>query len=346
MPLHLTPDDAAPYLDGRAPGAHLDVIGAMTVHAVAAALRLGVFAALGAPADAPTLARTLDADPAALTVLLDVLVATGYLAREGPRYRLTPLAGTLDWYGDSLLFWHEVTGELWSGLTESIRGGGRGADFYTWLGDRPEARSRFETILYGQADWLSTEIVTLAPPPPGATRLLDLGGGHARYSLAYCAAHPRLHATVADLPAALDAGMSAAKQAGLDERVTFDGRDLTAALPYRDQDCVLLFNLLHGFPAARARALVAAAAGTLRPGGRLIILERDPDRAADPVTGAFSRLFALNLHHTQGGTLHTLADLAAWARECGLTEPGVADLTRSPAHRLLIADLPPGTPRP
>ncbi|MBB5084072.1 methyltransferase [Nonomuraea endophytica] len=337
MPLDLTPEESEPYFSGQAPGPHLDVIAAMATHAAAAGLRLGVFDALAeAPAPAADLAGRLGADPAALEVLLGALAATGYLARDGDRYAATGTARSLQGYGDSLLFWHDVLTGMWGGLEESVRSGKRQGDFYEWIAGRPQTLARFEGILRGQAGWLSEEIVALAPPPAGATRLLDLGGGHARYSIAYCAAGPELRATVVDLPSALVAGRAAVVEAGLEERVELRAGDLLEALPYVGQDCVLLFNLLHGFTAERAEELVRSAVGTLRPGGRAIVLERDPAGRGDPVADAFTRMFALNLHHTQGGVLHPLERIAGWLTSAGCAPPETMDLTRSPAHRLLV----------
>ena len=62
---------------------------------------------------------------------------------------------------------------------------------------------------------LLDEIVRLAPLPAGARRLLDIGGGHGRYALAFLHKHPELRATVFDSPRALLAFLDRWHQAGL-----------------------------------------------------------------------------------------------------------------------------------
>ncbi|MEU3164613.1 methyltransferase [Streptosporangium sp. NPDC006930] len=340
MPLHLTPEDTRRYLEsGEAPGPHLDVIGAMSAHAAAAGLRLGLFEALAdGPRDLPGLAAALGADREGLRVLLGALAATGYVTSGADGYALTavsrPLLGA---YGNMLLFWQEVLAGLWGGLEESVRSGERGADFYTWLAGRPEVLARFQRLLQDQAGWLGEEIAAVVPLPDGASRLLDLGGGHARYSIAYCRDRPDLRATVVDLPSGIEAGRSAVVSEGVADRVTVLSGDILGDLPYRDQDAVLLFNLLHGFGEEQASALLRAAARTLRPGGVALVLDRAPDHPGDTAARAFTPLFELNLHHTQGGRLYSQETVTRWLAEAGCHEPQEYALTRSPAHFLIVA---------
>ncbi|MER5642996.1 methyltransferase [Streptosporangium sp. NPDC002524] len=340
MPLHLTPEDARRYLEsGEAPGPHLDVIGAMSAHAAAAGLRLGLFEALAdGPRDLPELAAGLGADRDGLRVLLGALAATGYVTSEPGGYALTAVSRPLlGGYGNTLLFWQEVLAGLWGGLEESVRSGRRGADFYAWLAGRPEVLARFQRLLQDQAGWLAEEIAAVVPLPRGASRLLDLGGGHARYSIAYCRDRPELGATVVDLPSGLDAGRSAVASAGMDDRVILLPGDILGDLPYRDQDAVLLFNLLHGFGEEQASALLRAAARTLRPGGVVLVLDRDPGHPGDAAMRAFTPLFELNLHHTQGGRLYSPETITRWLAEAGCHGPQEYVLTRSPAHLLTVA---------
>ncbi|GAA5069495.1 SAM-dependent methyltransferase [Thermocatellispora tengchongensis] len=343
MPLDLPPDEAADLRAGRAPGAHLDLVHAMVFRAAVAGLRLGLFRALeDGPREPGELARELGADPFALGVLLRALESGGYVA-EGPGgYARTPagewLSGPESGYGAVLDFWHEALGELWRNLEDTVRDGGPRRDFYTWLEARPALLARFQRMQRDLAVWLGEEVVALAGPPEGAARLLDLGGGHAAYSIAYCRRHPGLAATVLDLPAALGPGRAAAAAEGLAGRVAFLPGDLRIDEPPGGQDAVLLFNVLHGFPATVARAVVERAARALRPGGRLLVLETRADPCGGVRDTAFTRGFELNLVHTQGGRLHPVELLCEWLAGAGCAAPARYDLTRSATHVLLAAD--------
>ncbi|MER5648337.1 methyltransferase [Streptosporangium sp. NPDC002524] len=322
MPLYLDPEE----LRG-VPGPHLDLIGAMAFRAAGAAQRLGVFEALmPGPLPVTELAARTGTDPAGLAVLLEALASLGYLDRAPGRvYGNSPMvAGTLDrrspWsYAPALAFWQDVLGELWDGLEESVRTGVPQVDFYAWLEERPGTLAEFQSMLDGMAAGLAPAVAASAPHP--GERLLDVGGGHARHSIAFCQAHPGLTATIVDLPNALEGGRARIEAAGLGDRVTLLPGDL--ADPGADlgtgHDTALLFNLCHGFDEAGNRALFKRVAGALRPGGAVVVLETFADlpEGTPPAVEAFVRAFGLNLATTQGGGIHSFADVAAWLSGAG-----------------------------
>jgi hypothetical protein len=341
VPLDLSPDEAHAYLRaGDAPAPMLDLIGLMAARAAVAGTELGVFDALGAgPRGAEELVAELAADPVGLPALLDALVAVGYLSHDGHSYANRPAAER--WlrgdFANVLTLWVSIVGDLWGDLASALRGGTPHVDFYPWLAEEPGRLERFQRLQRGLAEGLAEEVVARAPLPPDATRLLDLGGGHGGYSVAFCRRHPGLTATVLDLPAALPVGVSTVAAAGLAERVTFRGGDLAHGVDERDHDVVLLFNVVHGFAEERARALVRAAVAAVRPGGAVLVLETAPVSHASTVDDAFTRCFSLNLWHTQGGRVYPPATLARWLVEAGCAPPETLVLQRSASHVLLRA---------
>lgn len=345
MPLDLPPDEIEAYLrGGEAPAPMLDLIGLMAAQTAVAGVELGVFDALRpGPRDAGDLARALRADPDGLAHLLDALVAVGYLSHDGGRYANRPAADR--WlrgdspggFGTVLRLWVSIVGELWGDLAEALRGRAPHVDFYTWLAKEPARLDRFQRLQRTLAEWLAEEVVDRAPVPPRAGRLLDLGGGHGAYSLAFCRRHPGLAATVVDLPAAVPFGRSGAAAREPAQRVTFRGADLADGVTERDQDVVLLFNVVHGFAEEPARALVGAAVRALRPGGVLLLLDTAVREDAPAVDNAFTRCFSLNLWHTQGGRVYPPQTLARWMREAGCEPPTTLALRRSASHVLLSA---------
>ncbi len=345
MPLDLPPDEVRAYLrSADAPTPMLDLVGLMAAQAAVTAVDLGVFDALGSgPRGADDLATGLGLQPDGLAVLLDALVAVGYLDRDGERYANRPATDrwlrtdTPGGYAGVLSLWVSMVTELWGDLAATLRGQAPRADFYPWLVKDPDRLDRFQRLQRDLADHLAGEVVERMPLPGGATRLLDLGGGHGWYSVAFCRRYPALTATVVDLPAALDIGRGNAARAGLADRVTFRGGDLTAGVDGADHDVVLLFNVVHGFDPVRARALVHAAVAAARPGGTVAVLETAAQPRAGVAEHAFTRGFALNLWHTQGGQVYPSATVATWLVEAGCDPPEELPLHRSPTHVLLVA---------
>ncbi|MEU4449602.1 class I SAM-dependent methyltransferase [Actinosynnema sp. NPDC050801] len=328
MPLHLGPDDA--------PSSFQDLLATAGYRAVAAGLRLGVFAALAeGPRPVASLAAALGTDPRGTGLLVDALVSFGYLT-AGPD-GCANTDETAKWlaggYSDVDAFWSVVLFESWEGLEESVRTGRPALDFYAWLAQRPDLLRRFQGMLSGHADAIAPEVASIVPV--GAT-LLDIGGGHATHAIRLCVTHPGLAATVIDLPDALAVGAAAVTDAGLSRRITLRSGDYDRLDLGRDYDTALLFNVVHGRTAAANESLLERVAAALRPGGAVVLLEHDehsPDRASD----AFARVFSLNLFHGQGGQVYGADVIAGWLAGAGFDEPVTHPLTTSPGQSLVVA---------
>jgi SAM-dependent methyltransferase len=330
--------------DELAPAPQVDLVGLMACHAVVAALRLGVFDALATgPATPAELAQRIDVDPYGLRILLAALTEVGYLESTADTYANSPaaahwLAGDGPWRA-VLPLWVAMLDGQWSDLDNSVRTGTPPATFYSWLDQHPAERELFHDLQRGLGTGLAAELVELAEIPPNARKVLDVGGGEATFSIALCARHPMLSATVLDLPSIVPAGKERIAAAGLAHRITLRGTDLAHELEEQDQDVVLLCNVVHGFAPDRAMALVAECVRALRPGGTLLLLETTerPHHTSVPRSlRAFNRFFDLHLWHTQGGRIHPVTTLAGWLAEAGCTVHRT-DLREHPTHALLTA---------
>ncbi|MFI5496427.1 methyltransferase [Actinoplanes sp. NPDC051859] len=340
MPVPLTPEEAA-----DTPGAHLDLLNTVGFHAAGTAQRLGVFEALAhGPLAAADLASRLDLDPVGTRVLCDTLVAFGYLNRAVDAYANSPdatrwlLRDGSDSYAPVLAFWHAVLTEQWGGLADSLRRGKPDGDFYAWLDSRPDTLADFHTMLRRLAGWLAAEVIPRVPVPAGPASLLDLGGGHAAYPVALCAAYPELRARVVDLAGALEQGRATVAAAGLADRVELCPGDLFTADLGAGHDVALLFNIVHGYRPAEVATLLSRVAAALRPGGRLLLLEPLADVERSPGPGeAFVRAFSLNLFHTQDGRVYGYAELTNLLTDAGFTSVDQHVLERSPTDHLVTA---------
>jgi SAM-dependent methyltransferase len=333
--------------DELAPAPQFDLLGLMACHAVVPALQLGVFDALATgPADPAELAERIDVDPYGLRILLAALTEVGYLESTADTYANTP--ATAHWLtGDGhwrtvLPLWVAMLDGQWSDLDNSVRTGKPPATFYSWLDQHPAERELFHDLQRGLGIGLAAELTELAKIPPTAQKVIDVGGGEAIFSIALCARHPTLTATVLDLPSIVPAGKDRIAAAGLAHRITMRGTDLAHELDEHDQDVVLLCNVVHGFAPDRARALVAECVRALRPGGTLLLLEtaEQPHDGSVPRSHrAFNRFFDLHLWHTQAGRIYPVTTLAGWLAEAGCAVHRT-DLSGHPTHTLLTAQKP------
>lgn len=344
MPLNLPDAEWADYAEARAPGPHLDMLHAAGFRAAGAALRLGVFDALAAgPLTAPELAKRIDGDEQAVTLLLDVLHVFSYLDKHvepggEPRYANSEqasrylLSGTPDTYATVFSFWHTILIRFWDNLEESVRTGVPAASFYPWLEARPATLREFQTMLTRLSRMLAPAVVDLLPVPDRPTRLLDVGGGHASYSIALCRRHPQLQATVVDLAGALATGLEAVAAAGLADRITglaWDFMSPIAEVPAPPYDIVLLFNIVHGLSPDQNVALLRRLADAMPSGALLAVLEPldEPPSSGSVTADAFVKIFSLNLFHGQGGRAVAYDALGEW-----LGAAGFADIRRHALH--------------
>ena len=167
--------------------------------------------------------------------------------------------------------------------------------------------------------------------------MLDIGGGHGTYSIAFCRRHPGLKATILDLPQAVEAaGPMVAEEKGIDGRVVHHvGNTLTDDLGKGAWDLIFISHLVHHFDRAENEGLVQRAAAALRADGTLAILDvlRPDSPNASSQTGAILDLyFAIT---SNSGTWSS-EEITGWLGQAGLrpgkaihlrTAPGISVVT-------------------
>ncbi len=154
----------------------------------------------------------------------------------------------------------------------------------------------------------------------GAARsLLDVGGGSGAFSIALCAAHPGLRATVLDLPAVLPVAAEHCSAAGLTDRITLLPGDATTADWPDGQDVVLMSYLLSALDDDQIDVVLARAAASLHPGGLLVVHDfvLDDDEAGPQ----FAALWFLQyLAYHPGGVSFSAAELGGRLRANGFAD--------------------------
>lgn len=328
----------------QAPTPVLDIFGAVAFRTVLAAINLGVFDALHAsPGTASELAQRLMIDARGAVVLLDTLASLGYVRRMGTRYANTRM--TTKWLVRStptnitagFEFWGAVLREMWSNLEQSFRSGQPPTNLYAWIEHQPEVSRDFQAWMVAAARIVTGEVTRKVKLPATARRLLDVGGGHALYSIAFCRRHPQLAATVFDSLMALQAARATIAAYQMESRITVhEGDFLHEELP-PSFDVVLLFNIVHGFAAAQNRALLQKVARALNPGGMVVIGEQVAGNAPGPTSNALAQMLGLNYFHVLGGQIYSFEAIAGWLADTGFTQVQRMNVLRAPGNSLIMA---------
>ena len=326
---------------GKVPEPAIDsLVSLMKTRAIMAGVQLGVFESLATGPLLPgEVANVRRLDPEACELLLRALVFCGYLEQDGPRFCLSKLGrdsmlpgAAHDFRG--YLLWNYTQWDLMQHLETLLRTG-HGLDFHHKLED-PAAWANYQRAMAEFARDAAPKVAAAVPLRPGATRLLDLAGGHGAYGAAICRRLPGLRSVVIDLPAALPAGQALAGEMGHADVVEHRaGNLLTDDFP-SGQDVVVLSQILHHFKPAQNQEILGKVFEALETEGTVVIWEiekPDPRRQkADLGDGA-----ALYFRLTSGAQAYHGNNYRDWLVASGFTRIRVRRPLLTPGGLLITA---------
>ena len=329
MRLGLRPDslpERAALALGRVPTPFLQSHPTLLLaRALVVAVERDVFETLrDGPRTARAVAEAAGTHEDATASLLDALAGAGYLTKREATYALSAsarrwlLADSPTSLVDSLRF-RAVEWE-WMARLGDFLDTGEPLDFHATMD--ADAWALYQRAMHALARLAVPETVRRTPMPTDARALLDVGGAHGAFSVAFCARYPALRAEVLDLPSAVEHAApllhAAAASAGVADRVAHRMGDiLQVDLEPASYDVIFVGQLVHHFDAATCAALTARLARALRPGGVLVIQEvmRETRPEANQLGALGNLYFAL----TSAGGTRTFAELAGWQQAAGLT---------------------------
>jgi SAM-dependent methyltransferase len=321
-------------LAGLAPTPIVETFHAMIVaRAIIVGTKLGVFDILAdQPLTVAAIAERLRLNESALEKLLNLLVAMRYLRCNDGRYGLTRLART--WMirdapnslRDNMLLrfleWEAVEG------TEDFVRTGKALDAHERI--QGEDWQTYQRGMRSLARLSAGEVTRRLRTPRAPATMLDIGGAHGTYSVAFCRRYPTLVATILDLPQAVAASAAILAEENMGDRVVFrPGNALKEDLGRERWDFIFVAHLVHHFDKAANAELIRRAADALRPQGLLAILDvlrsTSPERA-NPTGALLDLFFAV----TSNSGTWSYDELAGWIQQAGLTPGKVVHLRTAP----------------
>ena len=305
------------------PGKLLELSGnywkSATLHA---GVKLGVFTAISDDVlTAKDVARKLNCDPRAVTMLLNALTAMGLLDKAAGKFSNTSAGKSFlsshspDYIGYIIIHHHHLM-ESWSRLDQSVKTGMPERERASYSSD--EWRENF---LMGMFNIASRSAPQVAKEIDLADRkhLLDLGGGPGTYAIHFCLHNPQLMATVYDLPTTKPFAERTIKKFGLEDRVTFVGGDYLEKDIPGEFDVAWLSQILHGEGPEECRRMIQKTVDVLDPGGVIMIHDFILDNTMDGPL--FPALFSLNmLLGTTEGQSYSEKQITAMLAEAGVEE--------------------------
>jgi hypothetical protein len=203
--------------------------------------------------------------------LLIACAAMGLVEKRGDAYRNTELAsnclvrGRPQFQGDMIAHSAAVW-DFWQKLPQAVKSGAARPDF------TPDRHRSFILAMHNTAMAGRVQLFLEHVDLTGRRRLFDVGGGPATYSIMACKRYTKLEATVFDIPETIAVTQERIAAERMQAKVhvkegSWDTDDFG-----RDNDVVLLSDVMHG-PPSNTPMKLKKAFDSMTAGGLLVIQE-------------------------------------------------------------------------
>lgn len=305
--------------------------------ALKAAIELDVFTQLAKNAvTARQLSEACRASIRGIEILCDYLVTLGFLSKQGEHYELTPDSEFFlnrespAYLGGSLEFLHShLITEPFDELAETIRHGRlKSSELGTLAPDHPvwvKFARAMAPLMMGPAMAVA-DLLKLDDQRP--VKILDVAASHGAYGISVASKSHFTELFGLDWAPVLEVAHENAEAAGLGDRFkTLAGSAFEVEIG-TDFDVILIPNFLHHFNRGECVRLLKKAAGALKPGGRVVVVEfvPNPDRVSPPGIADFSLVM---LATTPEGRAYTFPEYESMMLEAGLKSPQLHPLPPS-----------------
>ncbi|WP_421800021.1 methyltransferase [Haliscomenobacter sp.] len=252
------------------------------------------------------------------------------LTSEAKKYLLKDSPDSVYWM---MLFDNRVCMAWMSYFPEFLRTG-KGLQYHDTFNS--DEWYLYQNAMESAAIGLAKEAMKKLPIAAQATQLLDIGGSHGLYSVGMCKKAPNLHATILDLPAAVEKARPILAKYGMGERITYrPGNILTDDIGAAQYDYILMVNVAHHFTPEENLLVTQKAHAALKPGGTFTILEfmrQDTIKKNGDMLGALGDLFFL-LSSTAG--LWSQSEVEAWMQQAGFAGIRIIDFLILPGFKAI-----------
>lgn len=264
------------------------------------AMDLNVFEFYAEPATARDFIDTAGTDRQLTEKFLNALVAAGLLRKENAIYGNTPLASTYlmkgepFYQGDLLGLMRRTRQERWANLGRCLKEGPLQPDK-----DKKQIFDKSFILAMAQGAMRgglhrTVKIVSSLPEFPESKKLLDLGGGHGLYAIAFAQANPNLESVVFDLPTVMEAAKAYIDEYDMQGRVKTVAGDYTKDDWGNGYDIVFASDCLYK-PREDLMPVLRKIKNALNPGGIFISKHwmMDRDRTSPDTTVFFDLMVSL-----------------------------------------------------
>lgn len=311
-----------------------------------AAIKLDVFNILeNRNLSSDEVAQQIGASPKYVQAFLDSCVVLELLGKQGDKYTNSPLSSKfLVWHkkeyvGDHALH-HTNTWASWGRLDEIIKEGKTLLPYETGYVDAATYWSDYMMGQHNRAASGQAYHLVQNVDLGNRSKLVDLGGGAASYSIALCGANPQLRSVVVDHMEPLSIARPLVAEHNLQDRISFlEGNAFEATLD-QDYDAALISGVVLITSEEDSRRIFKLAYDVLVPGGMVIVqdymrLDHSVERQK---LDAMENLYVM-VAFDPGAQDREGEEVASWLEDTGFINPKMIPLPTQLA--LITAEKPP-----
>jgi 2-polyprenyl-3-methyl-5-hydroxy-6-metoxy-1,4-benzoquinol methylase len=289
-----------------------------------AAIALDLFSAIDEGAHTvPEIAARCKASERGTRILCDYLTIVGFLTKSDGSYRLTPdsavflskrspayLGGTMAFLGSPDIVHH------FDDLASTVRRGSIAKDDSSVSDENPiwQDFARAMVPMMMPPAQAIADILDVAAAGP--IKVLDIAAGHGIFGIVIAQLNQQAEIAAVDWAGVLKVASENAAKMGVAARHKTLAGDAFKVDFGAGYDIALMTNFLHHFDPPTCTTLLKKVAASLKPGGRIAVLEFVPNE--DRISPPFAATFAMQmLANTPAGDAYTLAELTAMLDAAG-----------------------------
>ncbi|MDZ7694302.1 MAG: methyltransferase [Balneolaceae bacterium] len=291
------------------------------------------------PVDLKTLAQKMNASERGLENLIRALEPMGYVTRNNGKLALTKLAKKMP---IDLLepmapyFRHQATHTLphvARGIKEAPEDG-----VYGWEHVKGgEVGKGYQVSMRWLASGTVDEVVGKIDLPDDPGSMLDVGGSHGLYTVAFCEKYDGLKGTVLDWEIGLkEAEKTLNENPAMAHRIDLLERDFEKEELPDGYDFAFLGNIIHGVSPEGNQELFQKLSRATTDRGMVAIVDQFAGIKGSKFARAVAGLAGLNLFLFAGGRAYPFETVKKWLADVGFTKTELKKL-KQPGFSLLIA---------
>jgi ubiquinone/menaquinone biosynthesis C-methylase UbiE len=313
--------------EGPSPDLFFDTVQAyQRTAALRAAIELRLFTAIGDGASSVAqIAGACRTSVRGTRILCDFLTIYGFLTKHGDTYQLTPdssvflttrspayLGGIVEFMCSPEII------RNFDGLADTVRAGTVPPAANTVADENPVWETFARAMVPMMMPSAQAIVDVLGLDRAGAIRVLDIAAGHGMFGVVIAQRNPQAEVVAVDWKGVLEVASDHARQMGVADRHRTIPGDAFKVEWGDGFDLALLTNFLHHFDPPTCTSLLAKVGRSLKPGGRVAILEFVPneDRVTPPMPASFAMQM---LAGTEAGDAYTFRELREMLETTGFT---------------------------